>query len=428
MGRTMLIRGGHVVDPASGVDGIADVYIEDGVIKEVSDLADLPCDEVFDARGLTVMPGFIDMHVHLRDPGETDKEDLASGMAAAAHGGVTSLLAMPNTRPPMDDPSAIAALMERAAALDGIRVYQSGAVTRGQEGRELTDIEAIAATGAPAFSEDGKSVLDPVLLKEGLKRIAGTGALFCDHCEDMSLRGSGVMNDDDAARRLGLPGISNSVEDVIAARDIVLAGETGARIHLCHSSTWGSYYIVKAARAAGIEVSAEICPHHFTLSTEDILSDDGNYKMNPPLRTRRDVEMLRQGLADGTFEVISTDHAPHRASDKEGGIGKSAFGIVGLETSAALTYTELVRSGIITLSDMVMKMSANPARILRVPGGSLAKGQAADIAVFDFNKEYVIDPGDFLSKGRNMPFAGRKVYGRAALVLARGKKVWEARV
>ena len=425
---SILIKGGWLVDPASGFEGTADLLAAEGRVALVGEIDEAECtpSRIIDARGLTVMPGLVDLHVHLRDPGQTEKETIESGAAAAAAGGITTLLAMPNTRPPMDSVSRISYVANKAAALSPVRIYQASAITLDMKGTEVADIEALTRSGVRAFSEDGKSVMDARTMFEAMKRIARTGALICDHCEDAGMAAGGVMNEDARAEELGLPGIANAVEDTIAARDIVLAAESGARLHLCHCSTAGSVRLVRAAKREGIRVTAEACPHHFILTSDDIPGDDANYKMNPPLRTARDVKAIRDGLKDGTIDCISTDHAPHCAEEKRRGFRSAPFGIVGLETSAALTYTELVKTGVLSLMQMAEKMSLNPARILGVPGGSLQAGMPADIAVFDFRTPVVIDPSTFASKGRNTPFAGRTVFGTLKYTLVNGQVVREA--
>ncbi|MDO5701946.1 MAG: dihydroorotase [Lachnospiraceae bacterium] len=426
MENTLLIRGGYVVDPGTDFEGYADVLVRDGFIADVSEHIEADAGRIFDAEGLTVFPGLVDLHVHLRDPGQTHKEDLETGAAAAARGGVTSLVAMPNTTPPVDSAELARDIAGRAAELNSVHIFQASSITAGMKGQELVDIEGLMKAGTRVFSEDGKSVMNASLMRAAMKRIAACGGLILDHCEDISMVEGGVINAGAKAESLGLPGITNSVEDVIAVRDVILAAETGVKFHLCHCSTRDSVRIVREAKKAGVRVSAEVCPHHFTLTDDDIPGDDANYKMNPPLRGKADVEALRAGIADGTIECISTDHAPHAAEEKSRGFLKAPFGIVGLETSAALTYTELVRGGVITLMEMAKAMSFNPARILGVSGGTLTPGAPADIAVFDFGEKYRIDPDTFASKGKNTPFAGREVYGKTRLTVVGGLIVWEA--
>ena len=423
---TLLIKNGYLVDPASGFEGKADIFIGDGRIQAVGSCEQHQPDRIYDAEGLTVFPGLVDLHVHLRDPGQTYKEDLVSAAQAAAHGGVTSMLAMPNTRPVMDSVSRIAYVTGKAATEAKVHIYQSSAITKDMAGEELTDLDALCRSGVKAFSEDGKSVMNSRLMRDAMKKIRTYDGLICDHCEDIALVEGGVMNADENAERLGLPGISNSVEDIIASRDSILALETGVRLHLCHCSTAGSVKIVEMARRAGARITAEVCPHHFTLSSDDIPGDDADFKMNPPLRTAEDVKAVREALKKGIFDVISTDHAPHSADEKARGFRTAPFGIVGLETSAALTYTELVKGGVLTLFEMAEKMSFHPAQILGIEAGSLAVGMPADIAVFDFEHSFRINPDEFMSKGKNTPFAGREVYGRTMLTLVGGEIAWEA--
>lgn len=417
----LLIRNGIVVDPAAETEEKRDIRIDGGRVAEIGSRLPAGDSRVIDADGCLVMPGFIDMHVHLRDPGQEYKEDIATGAAAAAHGGFTAVVAMPNTKPVIDGPEGVEYVQKKAASVSKIRILQAGAVTKGQEGRELADIAGMKRAGSPAVSEDGKSVMDAQVCREGMKLAAQNGMLFLDHCEDRNLVDGGVMNADANAERLGLRGITNAVEDVIVARDILLAKATGVHLHLCHCSTRDSVKMVRLAKEAGIAVTAEVCPHHFTLCSDDIPGDDAAYKMNPPLRAREDRDALREGLRDGTMDVISTDHAPHAAEEKNQSMAQAPFGIVGLETAAALAYTELVRSGILTLPQMAQKMSLNPARILGLDRGQIAEGKAADLVIFDVREPYRIDPETFLSKGRNTPFAGREVWGKVRMTAAGGE-------
>ncbi|MDY5846256.1 MAG: dihydroorotase [Bariatricus sp.] len=422
----LLIKNGHVVNPESGQDARKDVLVEDDRIIKVDDSIQEEADTVLDAEGMYVMPGFIDLHVHLRDPGLTYKETLATGGAAAARGGVTTICAMPNTRPVTDTRQMIEELYERAKAECPVHVIQIGAITKGQLGTELADIEGMAKAGCHAISEDGKSVMNASLYRKAMKIAKEAGISVFAHCEDITMVEGGVMNADAKAEELGLKGITNSVEDVIVARDILLAKETGVRLHLCHCSTRDSVEMIRLAKEQGLPVTGEVCPHHFTLCTDDIKEDDGNYKMNPPLRAREDVEALKKGLADGIMDVISTDHAPHSEEEKNRSMAKAAFGIVGLETSAALTYTELVEPGILTIMQMAEKMSYNPAKILGLEEkGSVAEGKIADIVLFDAKKEYRIDVNTFASKGKNTPFDGYPVKGEIACTIVDGKIVYQ---
>lgn len=423
----VLIKNGHVLDPATGVDGICDVLTEDQRIIGVKEHIEEQADRVIDAKGCYVMPGFIDLHVHLRDPGLEYKETLETGGKAAAHGGVTTVCAMPNTKPVIDTKERVEDVHTRAKEDSPVHVIQLGAVTVGQAGEELADIEGMAEAGCHAISEDGKSVMNASLYREGMRRAAASGIAVFAHCEDIHMVEGGVMNADQKAESLGLKGITNAVEDVIVARDILLAKETGVQLHLCHCSTADSVRMVAEAKKDGLPVTAEVCPHHFIMTTDDITEDDGNFKMNPPLRSKADVEALREGLKNNIMDVIATDHAPHAEQEKDRSMKDAAFGIVGLETSAALTYTELVETGVLTPMQMAEKMSYNPAKILGLSEekGSISEGKIADIVIFDPSKEYEIDKHTFFSKGKNTPFHGRKVKGEVRCTIVDGVPVYE---
>lgn len=423
---SILIKNGHVADPLTGRNGVYDVLVADGRIEKVEKEISEAAERVIDAGGCYVMPGFIDLHVHLRDPGLEYKETLETGGKAAARGGVTTVCAMPNTKPVVDTGEKVAEIHKRALSESPVNIIQIGAVTMGQDGKELSDIRGMAQAGCHAISEDGKSVMDASLYRQGMKLAKECGVSVFAHCEDINLREDGVMNADGNAKRLGLSGITNSVEDVIAARDILLAKETGARLHLCHCSTADSVRMVEEAKKEGLPVTGEVCPHHFILTSDDIKEDDGNYKMNPPLRSRKDVEALKEGLRKGIMDVISTDHAPHAAEEKEKSIAQAAFGIVGLETSAPLTYTYLVKTGILDILGMAEKMSLNPAKILGIEEkGSVSEGKIADIVIFDPEKTYRIDRQAFVSKGKNTPFDGYEVSGEVKYTIVGGNIVYE---
>lgn len=421
----LLIQNGHVLDPLTGLDEISDVLVEGTKIVKVAKEIGEAADQTIDASGCYVMPGLIDLHVHLRDPGLTHKETLETGGRAAARGGVTTVCAMPNTKPITDTKEMVEELHQRAAKESLIHVIQLGAVTKGEKGEELADIEGMAKAGCHAISEDGKSVMNAALYRKGMKLAKECNISVFAHCEDINMVEGGVMNAGARAEALGVKGITNSVEDVIVARDILLAKETGVRLHLCHCSTADSVKMIEAAKKAGLPVTGEVCPHHFILSDEDIKENDGQYKMNPPLRSKVDVEALREGLRSGVMDVISTDHAPHAEEEKNLPMEQASFGIVGLETSASLTYTELVEKGVLTPMQMAEKMSYNPARILGLEDkGSVSEGKTADLVVFDPSAEYRIDKNTFLSKGKNTPFDGYPVKGEVRYTIVDGRIVY----
>lgn len=421
-----LIKQGYILDPASNREGIYDLLVEDDRIKEIAEHITSDVDETIDATGYYVMPGFIDLHVHLREPGFEYKETIATGSRAAAAGGYTTICPMPNTNPSIDSREMVEFLNEKSRTDSLIHIVPVGAITKGQAGKELADIMGMVNAGALAISEDGKSVMDVLVYVQGMKEAKKAGIAVFAHCEDKSLVRGGVMNESDKSRELGLPGITNAVEDVIAARDIFLAQETQVRLHLCHCSTKASVSLIKLAKELGIQVTGEVCPHHFTMSDDEIIEDSSRFKMNPPLRSREDVIALKEGLRDNIMDVISTDHAPHSEEEKNGSMLKSPFGIVGSETAFALTMTELVKPGYLTPMQMVEKMSYHPAKILGIDKGSLAIGKVADITIADPNMAYCIDKNKFLSKGKNTPFDGKKVVGKVLFTLVDGKIVYKA--
>ena len=422
---SLLIKGGRLIDPATERDGQFDILVRGGKVCRVAECIEASeADEVIDASGCYVMPGLVDLHVHLREPGFEYKETIQTGAMAAARGGYTSICPMPNTRPVIDSPEMVRWLKDKALNEAPVNIWPVGAVTKGQMGKELADIAGMARAGAVAISEDGKSVMNTRLYKEAMAEAKKAGLTVLAHCEDKMLVGQGALNDGPAARRLGVPGIGNDVEDIIAARDIILAKATGCRLHLCHCSTKDSVAMVKAAKADGIAVTAEVCPHHFVLTQDDIPGDDANYKMNPPLRAQEDKDALVEGLSEGIMEAISTDHAPHSAEEKARGIAKAPFGIVGSETAISLTMTYLVHTGKLTPYEMVKRMSYIPAQIIGIDRGSLAEGKTADITIVRPDEEYVIHVQDFASKGKNTPFEGFKVRGRVVKTIVGGKVVF----
>ena len=424
----MVIRGGHVIDPETGLHEKADVLIVQDRIKQIYVYSKgeqwTGSDElVMNAEGMYVMPGFIDLHVHFRDPGLTYKEDIVTGSRAAAAGGVTTVCAMPNTKPVVDSVETLQYVMDKAEKEAYVHVRQVSAITKGMEGKELVDMKAMLDAGAVAFSEDGKSVMDINVYREAMKQAAKYHAVIMAHCEDKNLVGKGVLNEGVASERYQVPGIPNSVEDVITARDIFLAHETGAKLHLCHCSTIGTVELMRMAKRLGADVTAEVCPHHFTLTDADIKEPDSNYKMNPPLRKEEDVQALIGGLVDGTMQTVSTDHAPHSDEEKAAYFDKAPFGIVGLETSAALTYTALVSTGLMDIMDMARKMSYNPAHVIGIDGeyGKLTVGAKADVVIFDPQEEWTVDPTKFESKGHNTPYAGQTLKGKVKTTIVDGE-------
>lgn len=421
----LLIKNGTVIDPASDRNGRFDLLVEDERIVKVAPEITDSADRVIDAQGLDVVPGFIDLHVHLREPGFEYKETIKTGSMAAARGGFTTICPMPNTKPVIDSPEMVKWLLDKAKEDAVVHILPVGAVTVGQAGKEMTDIAGMAAAGAYAISEDGKSVMDSRLYKDAMIEAKKAGLVVLAHCEDKQLVGKGALNAGPVAKKLGVCGIGNDVEDVITARDILLSKSTGCPLHLCHCSTEDSVKMVRAAKADGVKVSAEVCPHHFTLTQDDILSDDANYKMNPPLRSKADKEALIEGLCENVMEAISTDHAPHHADEKARGIADAPFGIVGSETAYCLSMTELVHSGRMSKIDLVRHMSTQPARIIGIDKGSLAEGKMADITIVNPDEAYQIDASKFVSKGKNTPFDGYPVKGRVMMTIVAGKIVYD---
>lgn len=421
---TILIKNGRLINPSENLDKVMDIFVEDGIIKEKAESIEKQADTVIDAAGCYVMPGLIDLHVHFRDPGLTYKEDIETGSKAAAKGGFTTVCCMPNTKPVVDNVETVKYIIEKGEKTGLTNVLPVGAVTKNMAGVEITDVEELKKAGICAISEDGKSVMNSGVYRKAMKNAAKANVPVLAHCEDINLVEGGVINLGDKSSELGVKGISNAVEDVIAMSDIMLAKETGATLHLCHCSTKDSVEMVKRAKEEGIKVTAEVCPHHFSMCSDDITSNDGNFKMNPPLRAREDMEALIKGLQDDIMDVISTDHAPHSAEEKAKDLEHAPFGIVGLETSVALTVTNLVKKGYLTPMQMAAKMSYNPAKVLGIPKGTLDEGKIADITIIDPNKEYTIDVNTFESKGKNTPFDGYKVSGEVEYTILNGKVVY----
>lgn len=420
----ILIQNGRIIDPASNRDEVADVYVAEGKVVAIGKDLNQTAEKVIDATGLFVMPGFIDLHVHLREPGLEHKETIETGAAAAARGGYTTICAMPNTKPVVDCREVVETIYKKAENVK-CHVLQVGAVTKGQAGAELADIREMKEAGICAISEDGKSVMDSKLYEQAMLIAKEENLPVFAHCEDKNLVGKGALNAGKKAEELGVEGITNAVEDIITARDILLSKETGARLHLCHCSTEDSVRMVKEAKEQGLKVTAEVCPHHFTLTEDDIVGNDTNYKMNPPLRSKADKDALIAGLSQDIMDVISTDHAPHHADEKAKSMAEAPFGIVGLETAYCLANSELVAKGHLTEKQLVEKMSVNPAKVLGMDKGCIDVGKTADIVITDPKEEYVIHVNEFASKGKNTPFDGRKVTGRVKYTILSGEVVYE---
>jgi len=422
----LLIRNGRVVDPANSLDDVQDVLISSGRIERVGrDLAAGSDTTVLEAAGKLVCPGFIDIHVHLREPGYEYKETIASGTRAAAAGGFTAVACMANTQPVNDNRSITDYIRAKAAAEGAVRVYPIGAVTRALGGAELAELAELAEAGCVAFSDDGRCVMNAALYRRAMEYTLPFGTPIISHAEDHHLSRGAAMNEGVVSTELGIAGAPAAAEDIMVARDIVLAELTGAHVHIAHLSTAGAVRLVREAKARGVRVTAEVTPHHLLLTDEAVRSFDANAKMNPPLRTKRDTEVLVEALADGTIDCIATDHAPHAGSEKEGEFDLAAFGIIGLETAVGLLLDRLVKPGILPLATLVSRLSRDPARLLGLPGGSLAPGAAADVTLIDPGATWTVDPAKFQSRSRNTPFGGWSLTGRPWKTIVGGTVAWE---
>lgn len=419
----LLLQNVRLIDPSQGVDCVQDLLLEDGKVSQIGEHLSADGMEVVDGTGLVAAPGLVDMHVHLRDPGLTYKEDVFTGCRAAAAGGVTSLLAMPNTKPAMDTPETVRDLLERAKTADAA-VYTAACITKGLQGEKLTDLAGLRQAGAIALSDDGRPVLNTRRLLEALEQAPALGMVITAHCEDLYLASGGLMHEGEVSRRLGVPGIPAAAEDCGTAREIAAAVSVGAPIHICHVSTKGSVDLIRDAKARGVKVTAETCPHYLLLTDRALESRDADYRMNPPLRTEEDRLALIEGLKDGTLDAISTDHAPHSPEEKAD-FCKAPNGSIGMETSLAATLTAL--DGQLSLSEILAKMSWNPARILHIPAGTLAVGSPADVVLFDPEQRWTVDENALHGKSKNTPFKGMELKGKVAMTIFRGRVVYDGR-
>lgn len=421
----LLIRQGRLIDPVGGIGGIMDILLENGKVAVIaSHIQDEPDAQIIPAEGLVVSAGLVDMHVHLRDPGLTYKETIPTGRRAAAAGGFTAVACMPNTKPVADCPEVLAQIRERAKG-PGSRVFPIGALTLGEKGETLSDAQALKQAGAVALSDDGMPVQNANVMRDGLIKAARQELTVLSHCEDAELVKNYAVNEGRISRTLNIPGRPAIAEELMVARDAMLAEETDTAVHICHISTAKSVEIVREFKRRGVNITCETCPQYFSLTEDEVLKQGAMARVNPPLRTKTDVEGIIAGLRDGTIDAIATDHAPHAAEEKAKGLTEAPSGMVGLETALAVSLTALYHTGKLTLSDLLRKMTLNPAAILRLPYGRLAVGGAADVTIFDPDEAWTVEPEKFLSMGRNTPFAGRELRGKVKYTIVDGQIVYK---
>ncbi len=427
MSERILLKNGHVIDPSQGVDDERDLLIGDGKIEALDRGIHAPADaRIFDASGLVVAPGFVDVHAHLREPGREDEETIESGSTAAAIGGITSLLAMPNTEPPTDNPAAVGFILKQAALAGKARVYPVGAVTRNLKGEMMALIGEMVEAGAVALSDDGMPVHNSQIMRRVLEYTKIFDIPVIDHCEDPHLSQDGVMNEGIIATQLGLKGVPAVAEDIMVMRDVLLSEFTGGRVHIAHVSTKGAAEIIRRAKEKGVPVTAEVTPHHLSLTEEAVLGYTTNAKVNPPLRTHEDVEAVRMALVDGTIDCVATDHAPHHYDEKEREFNYAPFGLIGFETLLGVCVTFLVKEGLITLHQLIDHCSCRPATVFGLEGGTLRRGSPADVVVFDPDHQWVVDSTTLHSKSMNTPYAGMELTGKNLVTILGGNIIWES--